>query len=79
MNLFTNTILTSCRYNNIYPVVGMKFVKDDRELRPRSEFINISDKYYTGLRLSEQKFKLSEIEKYVEDRIMLDVEELELV
>jgi hypothetical protein len=30
MNLFANGILTSCRYNNLYPIQNMKFVKDDR-------------------------------------------------
>lgn len=73
MNLFTNSILTSCRYNNIYPIKDMKFIKDNRELRSRSEFINISDKYYFGLRLSEQKFALSDIEKYMEERDILDI------
>jgi len=80
MNLFTNSILTSCRYNNIYPVVDMKFVKDDRILRTREEFNNISDKYFEGLRLAEQTFDINDIEAYVEEREMLDVvEALELV
>ena len=30
MNLFANSILTSCRYNNLYLIQDMKFVKDDR-------------------------------------------------
>jgi hypothetical protein len=79
MNLFTNSILTSCRYNNIYPIADMKFVKDDRVLRTREEFNNISDKYFNGLRLAEQTFNVSAIEAYVEERETLDVEALELV
>ena len=79
MNLFTNSILTSCRYNNIYPIVDMKFVKDDRILRTREEFINVSDEYFEGLRLAEQKSSLNEIEAYVEEREILDVRSLEIV
>lgn len=65
MNLFANTILTSCRFNNIYPINDMKFIKDNRKLRTREEFKNIPDKYYYGLRLREQTFSLSEIEQYI--------------
>jgi hypothetical protein len=79
MNLFANGILTSCRYNNIYPVVDMKFVKDDRILRTREEFNNISDKYFEGLRLAEQTININDIEAYVEEREALDVNALELV
>ncbi len=70
INLFANTILTSCRYNNIYSIEKMKFVKDNRALRPREEFLNISDEYYEGLRLAEQSFPLTEIEAYI-DRLEL--------
>ena len=58
MNLFSNTILTSCKYNNIYPIVDMKFVKDNRIIRDRNEFVNIPDKYIDGLRLCEQTFDM---------------------
>jgi hypothetical protein len=79
MNLFTNSVLTSCRYNNIYPIVDMKFVKDDRTLRNREEFSNISDEYFEGLRLAEQTFALTEIEAYVEERETLDIKTVEFV
>ncbi len=65
MNLFTNGILTSCRYNNIYPISNMKFIKDNRVLRSREEFVNITDNYYKGLRLSEQVFNLEDIQSYI--------------
>ena len=61
MNLFANSILTSCRYNNLYPIQDMKFVKDDRlnrapkwklyeQFRDHREL----DRYIDGLRLYEQ-------------------------
>ena len=74
INLFSNDILTSCKYNNIYPIVDMKFVKDNRQLRSREEFINIPDKYIDGLRLCEQKFTLEEIELYINIKIKHEVE-----
>lgn len=66
MNLFANNILTSCRYNNIYPISEMKFIKDDRALRSRDDFSNIDDKYFTGLRLSEQVYDIKSIIEYIE-------------
>lgn len=38
MNLFANGILTGFRYNNLYPIKDMKFIKDNRPLRSREEF-----------------------------------------
>ncbi len=71
INIFANNILTSCRYNNIYPIQNMKFIKDNRILRTREEFINIDDSYFYGLRLSEQRFSINEIESYI-NRLMLN-------
>jgi hypothetical protein len=65
MNLFSDTILTSCRFNNIYPILDMKFVKDSRMLRTRDEFENIPDRFFYGLRLAEQTYELDMIEWYV--------------
>jgi hypothetical protein len=65
MNLFANGILTSCRYNNIYPISEMKFVKDERALTSREEY-GLEEKYYAGLRLAEQTFPVAETIAYVE-------------
>lgn len=64
MNLFTNGILTSCRYNNIYPIVDMKFVKDDCALISQAEY-NLEEKYYEGLRLAEQIIPVEDTIAYV--------------
>ena len=53
INLFANNILTSCRLSNIYKIKDMKYVKDNRKLNTKEE-LNVSDKWYYGLRLSEQ-------------------------
>jgi hypothetical protein len=65
MNLFSDTVLTSCRFNNIYPILDMKFVKDSRTPRTRDEFENIPDRFFYGLRLAEQTYELDMIEWYV--------------
>ena len=65
MNLFSDSVLTSCRFNNIYPITDMKFVKDARTLRTRDEFENIPDRFFYGLRLAEQTTDIETVEWYV--------------
>ena len=79
MNLFANSILTSCRFNNIYPVTAMKFVKDDRKLRSREEFAGIPDRFFTGLRLSEQTMDLAQIVWYVRRLLKTEARSLHFV
>ena len=66
INCYAEGILTSCRYSNIYPISKeMKYIKDNRQLIPFEAFEGkINEKYYYGLRISEQKFKIDEITKY---------------
>lgn len=61
MNMFANGILSSCRYNNLYPIENMKFIKDDRinniadwELYKHLRDYRELDGYINGLRLYEQ-------------------------
>jgi hypothetical protein len=55
MNIFANTILTSCRYNNIYPIEDMKFVKPEILFEKSIySYPNIQQSYFEGMRLSEQ-------------------------
>lgn len=68
LNAYANGILTGNRYCNIYPIVDMKYVKDDRALRFVEEFAGIDSKYIAGLRLQEQTFDLPFIQTMV-DRI----------
>jgi hypothetical protein len=63
MNLFANGILTSCRYNNIYPIENMKFigvVENKHEDIP-----NIPSEYVNGMRLKEQSFTIDEMTAYI--------------
>ena len=68
MNIFANGILTSCRYNNIYPIHDMKFVKDmNRKKLTISDYPEgISIRYFTGLRLSEQEIDPNDTITYIE-------------
>jgi len=55
MNCYANGILTSYPMNNLYPISGMKYVKDDRSPRVSGEFPSeVSSEMFAGLRLSEQ-------------------------
>ena len=68
LNAYANGVLTGNRYCNIYPIVDMKYVKDDRALRSTEEFAGIDSKYISGMRLQEQVFDLPFIQTMV-DRI----------
>ena len=72
MNLFSDSILTSCRFNNIYHITDMKFVKDGRTLRTRDEFENIPDRFFYGLRLAEQTTDIETVEWYVNRLLSLE-------
>ena len=65
INLFADSILTSCRFNNIYPITDMKFVKGVVLSRNLSEFAEIESRFVSGLRLQEQSFELAMIKGYV--------------
>jgi hypothetical protein len=73
MNLFSDSVLTSCRFNNIYPVVDMKFAKDSRTPRTREEFENIEDRFFHGLRLAEQTADVDAVEWYVNRLVATEV------
>ena len=66
MNLFANGILTSCRYNNIYPIAAMKFVKETRPIVPRSQYPARIGAYYEGLRLAEQTIPVEDTITYID-------------
>ena len=73
MNLFSDSVLTSCRFNNIYPIVDMKFAKDGRTLRTRAEFENVEDRFFHGLRLAEQTADIETVEWYVNRLLSTEV------
>lgn len=74
INLFANGVLTSCRYNNLYPIDNMKFIKDDRlnrapkwKLYEQFRDHKCLGRYIEGLRLYEQiNIPLEETIKYCE-------------
>lgn len=74
MNLFANSILTSMRYNNVYHINDMKFVKDDRTLRTANDYPNIEERLYRGFRLSEQTQSIEDIETHIQWLLTLEVE-----
>lgn len=70
INCFANEVLTSCRYNNIYPISNMKFVKDNRDIIPFESY-DVPIEYYNGMRLGEQTIDIEKTNKYVSNLISL--------
>lgn len=65
---FANGILTADRYGNTYPIdENMIWIKDDRDIRPYSEFqaAGISEYWYNNFRLGEQIESLESTIKYI--------------
>lgn len=74
MNCFANGVLTSCRYNNLYPIKDMVFDKSTVSLEPRWKIHQekfkphpeISAKYVKGMRLDENTtMTINEISEYI--------------
>lgn len=68
INCFAEGILTSDRYGNLYPHdENMKYVKDDREIRPYEEFeaAGISRYWYDHLRMGESTESVEKAADYV--------------
>lgn len=71
LNMFAEGVLTSNRFNNTYPIVGMKFAKGTKELRSMAEFNGLDPKWIHGLRLQEQtaEHTAEYIKWYVSERL----------
>ena len=75
INLFANGILTSCRYNNIYPIKNMTFMKDDKHILNTNNALLykiLPKKYIYGMRLNEQSIDQCATIKYVNRLITLE-------
>lgn len=82
LNMFAEGVLTSNRFNNTYPMISMKFVKGNKELRPLEEFNGIDPKWIHGLRLQEQtaEHTAEYIKWYVSERLeKLSIDSTEMV
>ena len=68
INCFAEGILASCRLNNLYPIDSdMKYVKDNRPVRPYSDYeaAGISRYWYDNLRLGENTESVEKLKNYV--------------
>ena len=67
-NCFAERILTSDRYGNIYSIdSSMKYIKDDRIIRPYSDYeaVGISRYWYDNLRLGEVNETIEKTKEYI--------------
>jgi hypothetical protein len=76
MNMYANGILTSTGFNNLYPIVDMKFVKDNRELR---NIEGIDARWVDGLRLRENTSSVAEMAAHLAKLERLDIQATETV
>jgi hypothetical protein len=74
MNFYANGILTSCRYNNLYPIKNMKFIKIDNNNLFNLDFL--PQKYIDGMRLKEQN--IANTVEYINRLIVLEKRTSEL-
>jgi hypothetical protein len=72
INLFANSILTSCRYSNLYPIKDLQYVKENQlnlSSNPNPFADSIPIEYVNGLRLLEQPIPISDSISYVKNLI----------
>lgn len=67
INLFADSILTSCRLNNMYTIENMKFNKVNgvNVYHTKEEFTQLSQEMFDGLRISEQSLPTEILTWYV--------------
>nr|DAN18485.1 MAG TPA: Hint [Bacteriophage sp.] len=66
INLFSNTVLTSNNFNNIYPIADMKFDKSGGVVeRNMKEFDQPVKDYFYGMRINECRFDAYYVNKYI--------------
>ena len=58
LNYFAEDIMCGCRFSNVYPIENMKYIKKSEQinLNDRNDYLEIPDRLWYGLRLSEQKY-----------------------
>lgn len=78
INVYANEVLTSCRLSNIYPIIDMKYVREDRVLNTRESFPNLPKIYFDGLRLAEQPIsneeELVKMNQYLQRMVLTQAE-----
>ena len=81
INLVANGILTSSSRNNLYPISDMKFVKRPVAVRTEDEFFWPSEKarkFFLGCRLYETSDSVEEVNRFIMQKWMTDVENEEV-
>ena len=78
LNLFGNGILTSNSFNNLFPIMDMKFVKSGKTHSTLADQVFLYDMFgktdfFKGMRLSEQSTNPQHIKKYIERMIATSV------
>ena len=54
IGFFANGILVGNRFSNMYHIEDMKFIKHDKSLNNREDYLEVPDRIFYGLRIAEQ-------------------------
>ena len=73
MNIITEGILSSCGFNNLYPIEDMRYVKQPRQYRPIDVYGEIPQSWYQSLRLSEHYCDPVDVKPYVDNNLLSTV------
>lgn len=76
LNMFTNGVLTTWAFNNLYPIQNMKYQKVQNDTFTSEELKDIPEKLIEGLRLNEISVDLMEDKQKTLDSIKENVEKL---
>ncbi len=66
MNLITDGFLSSCGFNNLYPINNMKYIKQPRPKRAIEMYGDIPHSWYTCLRLDEHYCDPTKVKRYID-------------
>ena len=71
MNIITEGFLSSCGFNNLYPIKDMRYIKDYRQHRPIAVYGDIPQSWYHTLRLGEHYCDPTDVKPYIDNSILL--------
>ena len=64
-NCFAGGVLAGYRYCNLYPIAGMKYVKDGRRLRSPEDYPSVPKEMFDGCRLAEVRDNPEDVVRYI--------------
>ena len=73
MNIVTQGFLSSCGFNNLYPIENMRYIKQPRQYRSIDVYGKIPQSWYQTLRLNEHYCDPTGVKPYVDNKLLSTV------